>query len=117
MTEAIITILLLLEIMITLGVLIYIGIKSDTDPKYDKKNNIVLSALFDFIKDLFIGRNIFGIILGFVAFILSLPAILILLLVEAVMWLIFLFAIIWDLGSKKNKWNEGSIGKLKFSFL
>ena len=110
MTEEIITILLLLEIMITLGVSIYIGIKSDIDQKYDKKNlkyknknNIVLSALFDFIKDLFIGRNIFGIILGFIAFILSLPAILILLLFEAVMWLIFLFAIIWDLGNKKSR--------------
>ena len=103
MTEAIITILLLLEIMITLGVLIYIGIKSDTDPKYNKKNNIVLSALFDFIKDLFVGRNIFGIVLGFIVFILSLPAILILVLVEAIMWLICLFAIIWDLGNKKSR--------------
>ena len=103
MTEAIITILLLLEIMITLGVSIYIGIKSDTDLKYKNKNNIVLLALFDFIKDLFIGRNIFGVVLGFIAFILSLPAILILLLVEGVMWLIFLFAIIWGLGNKKSR--------------
>lgn len=103
MTETIITILLLLEIMITLGVSIYIGIKSDTNPKYRNKNNIVLSALFDFIKDLFIRKNIFGIVLGLIAFILSLPAILALLLLEAVMWLIFLFAIIWDLGNKKSR--------------
>lgn len=102
MTEAIITILLLLEIIITLGVSIYVAIESDTNLKYRNKNNIVLSALFDFIKNLFIGRNIFGIIFGFIVFILSFPAILILLLVETVMWLVFLFAIIWDLGNKKR---------------
>ena len=102
MEEAIITILLLLEIIITLGVSIYVGIESDTNLKYKNKNNIVLSALFDFIKKLFIGRNIFGIVFGLIVFILSLPAILILLLVEAVMWLVFLFAIIWDLGNKKQ---------------
>ena len=102
MAESIITILLLLEIIITLGVSIYVGIESDTNLKYRNKNNIVLSALFDFIKNLFIGRNIFGIIFGFIVFILSLPAILILLLVESVMWLVFLFAIIWDLGNKKQ---------------
>lgn len=102
MTEAIITILLLLEIIITLGVSIYVTIESDTNLKYRNKNNIVLSSMFDFIKNLFIGRNIFGIIFGFIVFILSFPAILILLLVEAVMWLVFLFAIIWDLGNKKQ---------------
>lgn len=102
MAEAIITILLLLEIIITLGVSIYVGIESDTNLKYRNKNNIVLSALFDFIKNLFVGRNIFGIIFGLIVFILSLPAILILLLVEVVMWLIFLFAMIWDLGNKKQ---------------
>lgn len=88
------------EIFITLGIVFYIAGKAEIE--YRDKYNFILSALGDFIRNLFVEKNLFGIILSLPIFVVSIPAFLLLLLIEAIMWLIFLGTLIWDLGNKKQ---------------
>lgn len=88
------------EIFITLGIVFYIAEKAEIE--YRDKYNFILSALGDFIRNLFVEKNLFGIILSLPIFVVSIPAFLLLLLIEAIMWLIFLGTLIWDLGNKKQ---------------
>ena len=89
------------EIFITLGVIFYIAEKSEIE--YGDRHNFILSALGDFIKKLFVGKNWFGIVLSLLIFIVLIPAFLLLLLIETILWLIFLGVLIWNLGNKKNQ--------------
>ena len=61
-----------------------------------------LIALKDFIQNLFFGRNIFGIILSIIIFVVAIPAILLVLLVQIIFWIIYLISFVWNLGIKKK---------------
>ena len=77
MLEAVLGILAIVELFITLGVSFYIAGKSELE--YKDAHNFILSALGDFLKKLFVGKNWFGISLSVIIFILIIPAILLLL--------------------------------------
>ena len=100
MLDAILGGLAIVEISITLGLVLYVAAKADLS---EDRNNFMLTALWNFIKGLFVNKNWFGIILGMIIFIFAIPAILILLFGELVIWLIVLVAMIWDLGNKKEQ--------------
>ena len=100
MLDAILGGLVIVEIFITLGLVLYVVAKADLS---EDRNNFMLTALWNFIKGLFVNKNWFGIILGMIIFIFAIPAILILLFGELVIWLIVLVAMIWDLGNKKEQ--------------
>ena len=93
--------LAIVEIFITLGLVLYVAVKAEDLSEY--RNNFMFTALWNFIKGLFVNKNWFGIILGMIIFIFAIPAILILLFGELVIWLIVLVAMICDLGNKKEQ--------------
>ena len=99
MLDCIIATLFTIETMLTIMVVIHI---------------VSESALLDFIKKLFVGRNAFGIFLGVIVFILLIPAFLIILLLEAASYLLFLFSTIWKLGDKNHE--QKRKGKIKLTF-
>ena len=101
MLDAILGGLAIVEIFITLGLVLYVVTKAE-DLSEDR-NNFMLTALWNFIKGLFVNKNWFGIILGLIVFIFTIPAILMLLFGELVIWLIVLVAMIWDFGNKKEQ--------------
>ena len=98
MLEGILLVAFTIELIITLSIIFHIAMEADT--KYKNSNNFVLSALGYFIKGLFVNKNWFGVMLGVIVFILSIPAILLLLFVEAILWLC-LFCVLWDFGNKQ----------------
>ena len=101
MLDAILGELAIVEIFITLGLVLYVAAKSEG--LSEDRNNFIFTALWNFIKCLFVNKNWFGIILGLIIFIFAIPAILILLFGELVIWLIVLVAMICDLGNKKEQ--------------
>ena len=101
MLDAILCGFAIVEIFITFGLVLYIATKADDLDK--DRCNFILTALWNFIKGLFVNKNWFGIILGLIIFIVAIPAILILLFGELIMWLVVLVAMIWDLGNKKEQ--------------
>mgnify|MGYP000142148818 CR=1 FL=1 len=104
MLDAILGGLTIVEIFITLGLVLYVVVETDNLDK--DRYNFILTALWNFIKGLFVNKNWFGIILGLIIFIFAIPAILILLFGELVMWLVVLVVMIWDLGNKKSNRNS-----------
>ncbi len=100
MLETILCILAIVEILITIRFVLYIGYKAKEDD--ENRNNFVLTTLKGFIKKLFVERNCFGIILSSIIFIIIIPAILFLLLSEILMWILCLLITIWNLGNKKE---------------
>ena len=98
MLEIILGCSLLIELFITIGFAIYIALKSDNEDK--DRNTFILTSLGNFIRKLFMDKNLFGIILGLITFVLIIPAMLLLLLLETIMWLIVLVVAIYDLGNK-----------------
>jgi hypothetical protein len=99
MIEAFIASFMIIELLITLGVTFYIILKAE---EYQDINNFVLSALGDYIKNLFVKKNWFGIILSLPIFIISIPAFLLLLFIEVIMWIVVLCTMIWNLGNKEE---------------
>lgn len=104
MLDAILGGLTIVEIFITLGLVLYVVVEADNLDK--DRYNFILTALWNFIKGLFVNKNWFGIILGLIIFIFAIPAILILLFGELVMWLVVLVVMIWGLGNKKSNRNS-----------
>lgn len=102
MLEIILTSLFLIEIFLTLGFMFYIGSKVELEYNEHRKT-FFLSALKDFIKKIFVGRNWFGIVINVFILILLIPAILLLLIIEAIIWLMVLLYMLWSLGDKKKK--------------
>ena len=103
MIKTILGLACIVELLLTIVVACYIAGMADTY-EYRDTNNFFLSALSDFIKGLFIGRNWFGVVLGVIVFVITLPAILMILLGEVILRVIFLFIFLvyclWCLGNK-----------------
>ena len=91
-----------LWIFVTLGLIFEITLQIDNN----NPQTGILIVLKDFIQELFLERNIFGIVLSVIIFIIAIPAMLILLTVQFFFWIICLMSCVWNLGNKKDNRNS-----------
>ena len=96
MSNTIIEIILVFEVIISIVIGATITIKADNE-----RNKIITTALYNYIKELFVNRNLFGIVLGAIVFVFGIPAFLIIILIQLVILLYELLVKIWNLGNKK----------------
>lgn len=99
MLGTILGIFVFLWILVTLGLIFEITLQIDN-------NNLetgILIVLKGFIQELFLERNIFGIVLSVIIFIIAIPAMLIVLTVQFSFWIICLMNYVWNLGNKKRQ--------------
>ena len=95
MSKTIIEIILIFEVIISIMIGTTIAEKADNE-----RNKIITTALYNYIKELFINRNLFGIILGVIVFVFGIPSFLIIILIQLVILFCKLLVIIWNLGNK-----------------
>ena len=95
MSNTIIEIILVFEVIVSIMIGTTIAEKADNE-----RNKIITTALYNYIKELFINRNLFGIILGVIVFVFGIPAFLIIILIQLVILFCRLLVIIWNLGNK-----------------
>lgn len=99
MLEIILGTLGILWVFVTLGFCCAIVFQiDDNNPKTGS-----LIALKDFVQELFWERNIFGIVLSVIIFIIAIPAMLLVLTVQIFFWIGCLISYIWNLGNKKEQ--------------
>lgn len=96
MLEIIICILVIVEILATLIIGFLIADKADKD-----RNKYITTALRNYIKELFVNRNYFGIVLSTIVFIIGIPAFLMVMFLQIIACIIKLFVTMWKLGNKK----------------
>ena len=89
-------ILIVVEILATIVIGFLIANKADKD-----RNEYITTALKNYIKELFIGRNYFGIVLSTIAFIIGIPAFLMIIYLQAMAYIVKLLKTMWKLGNKK----------------
>lgn len=65
-------------------------------------NKYIITALKNYIIELFIERNCFGIVLSVVVFIIGIPAFLMIIFMQASMCIVELLITMWKLGNKRN---------------
>ena len=99
MLETILVKFAFLWILVTLGLIFKITLQIDNN----NPQTGILIVLKDFIQELFLERNIFGIVLSVIIFIIAIPAMLILLTVQFFFWIICLMSCVWNLGNKKRQ--------------
>lgn len=90
--------LVVLELLSVFIIAIQIGDKADKD-----RNKNITTALWNYIKELFYGRNCFGVILSSIVFIIGIPAFLLIILIQLFVSFIRCVIKIWYLGNKKQK--------------
>lgn len=95
MSKTIIEIILIFEVIVSIMIGTTIAEKADNE-----RNKIITTALYNYIKELFINRNLFGIILGVIVFVFGIPSFLIIILIQLVILFCKLLVIIWNLGNK-----------------
>ena len=95
MSNTIIEIIFVFEIIISIVIGATIAIKAD-----DERNKRITTALYNYIRGFFIDRNLFGIILGLLLFVIGIPAFLIIVSIQLLILLYELLAKIWNLGNK-----------------
>ena len=95
MSKTIIEIILIFEVIVSIMIGTTIAEKADNE-----LNKIITTALYNYIKELFVNRNLFGIILGAIVFVFGIPAFLIIILIQLVILFCRLLVIIWNLGNK-----------------
>ena len=95
MSKTIIEIILIFEVIVSIMIGTTIAEKADSE-----RNKIITTALYNYIKELFINRNLFGIILGVIVFVFGIPSFLIIILIQLVILFCKLLVIIWNLGNK-----------------
>lgn len=95
MSMRIIEIILIFEAIVSIMIGTTIAEKADNE-----RNKMITTALYNYIKKLFVDRNLFGIILGAIIFVFGIPAFLIIILIQLVILFCRLLVIIWNLGNK-----------------
>lgn len=95
MNKTIIEIILIFEVIVSIMIGATIAEKADNE-----RNKIITTALYNYIKELFVNRNLFGIILSAIVFVFGIPAFLIIILIQLVILFCRLLVIIWNLGNK-----------------
>ena len=96
MLDIIMCILIVVEILATIVIEFLIADKADKD-----RNEYITTALKNYIKELFIGRNYFGIVLSTIVFIIGIPAFLMIIYLQAMACIVKLLKTMWKLGNKK----------------
>ena len=96
MLDIIMCILIVVEILATIIIGFLIADKADKD-----RNEYITTALKNYIKELFIGRNYFGIVLSTIVFIIGIPAFLMIIYLQAMVCIVKLLKTMWKLGNKK----------------
>ena len=96
MLDIIMCILIVVEILATIVIGFLIADKADKD-----RNEYITTALKNYIKELFIGRNYFGIVLSTIVFIIGIPAFLMIIYLQAMAYIVKLLKTMWKLGNKK----------------
>ena len=99
-----VTLLILCVLWILSNIYVLSIIKYDIDDKNLKFGSLL--SLKVFIKTLFKERNIFGIVLSMVVFIISIPAMFFILILQISFWVIYLIICIWNLIN--YIWNLGN---------
>ena len=95
MSEIIIEIILIFEVIVSIVIGTTIAEKADNE-----RNKIITTALYNYIKELFVNRNLFGIILGAIVFVFGIPAFLTIILIQLMILFCRLLIVIWNLGNK-----------------
>ena len=96
MLDIIMCILVVVEILATIVIGFLIADKADKD-----RNKYITTALKNYIKELFISRNYFGIVLSTIVFIIGIPAFLMIIYLQAMACIVKLLKVMWKLGNKK----------------
>ena len=96
MLDIIMCILIVVEILATIVIGFLIADKAGKD-----RNEYITTALKNYIKELFIGRNYFGIVLSTIVFIIGIPAFLMIIYLQAMACIVKLLKTMWKLGNKK----------------
>lgn len=94
MPDWILALLFVIWIFLTVFFLIFLSANSDNESKS------IISYSKEFVESLFIGRNIFGILISLFVFVLFIPSIVLIFLYEILYLAIKLFCYIWRLGDK-----------------
>lgn len=89
-------IIIIVEILATLVIGFLITDKADKD-----RNEYITTALKNYIKELFIGRNYFGIVLSTIVFIIGIPTFFIIICLQVMACIVKLLTTMWKLGNKK----------------
>lgn len=97
MLKIIICFLVILEMLSVFIIAIQIADKADKN-----RNKNITTALWNYIKELFFGRNCFGVILSTIVFIIGIPAFLFIILIQLFVSSIRCAIKIWDLGNKNR---------------
>ena len=93
--EFLLVILFVFEFFFTIGFSSYVA-------KLTNDENSILSMLKKIMVFLFHGKNIFGIIMSIVVFIVAIPSFILLILTEIVIRIGYVFIDIWELGKKQT---------------
>ena len=99
MLEGVLLALGLLWLFVTLGLSCAIIMHVEND---NYKNGCLIS-LKDFTEELFLERNLFGIILSIVIFIIAIPAMLLIIMIQVLFWIGYAIGWLWRLGDKKDQ--------------
>ena len=92
----------MISILVCVGMLITWGIVfAITSKTINYIDKTIITALIEFIKELFTGRNMFGIVLSLLTLIIAIPAMLVVLAGELVIYIRMGITHIWQLGNKK----------------
>lgn len=98
MLEVVLLTLGLLWLFVTLGLSCAIIMHIEND---NYKNGCLIS-LKDFAEELFWKRNLFGIIISVIVFIIAIPAMLLIIMVQVLFWIGYAIGLVWRLGDKKD---------------
>ena len=93
--EFLLVVLFIFELFFTIGFSLYVT-------KLTNDENSILSMLKKIMTFLFCGKNIFGIIMSIVVFIVAIPSFILLILTEIVIRIGYVFINIWELGKKQT---------------
>lgn len=93
--EFLLVILFIFEFFFTIGFSLYVA-------KLTNDENSILSMLKKIMVFLFCGKNIFGIIMSIVVFVVAIPSFILLILTEIVIRIGYVFIDIWELGKKQT---------------
>ena len=97
MFVVIMCIIFFLEILGTFVIALKIADKADKD-----KNKNITTALVNYIRELFVKRNCFGIVLSSIVFVIGVPAFLLIILIQILVSMVRLSIIMWELGDKNK---------------
>lgn len=98
--ENVLVILFIIWIFISMFIAIRIAINIDDE------SCMIIIGIKDYIYNLFIDKNLFGIILSIIMLIISIPALFLILILQLIEWLFEFLLWVWKLGNKSQEKNN-----------